>query len=138
MSGQEHLRRNWRRLARQDWHPLVHLWWEFIKENKKTRFRPRKLPRKREREKKNENTLSTKRFLGRERAFFIFSYFLDFFYEFPPLQCGDTLNIKWMSIDYSIIVTKWLECKGVHKRLRQLSVLSVFWLEVVYLIWTIS
>ena len=50
--------------------------WEFIKENKKTRFRPRKVSRKKE---VKENTLSTKKATKKRRKNFlvesVFSYF---------------------------------------------------------------
>ena len=67
---------------------------EFIKENKKTKTRPRKRPSKQE--KKKENMLSTKKAIKIKNfsffldlfivqvLVFLFSYFLVFFYKFPP------------------------------------------------------
>ena len=79
--------------------------WEFIKENKKTRFQPRKRSRKKKKvrkhalnqesdqeEKKNNFFLFVfDHFLGRELVFFLFSYFLVFFYKFSPQQSSPIL-----------------------------------------------
>ena len=67
--------------------------WEFIKENKKTRTRPRKRfikhenknsTTKKKQEKKKKLSFFLDHFLGRVLVFLL-CYFLVFFYKFPPL-----------------------------------------------------
>ena len=83
---------------------------EFMKENKKLRKQENTLSTK---NKKRENTLSTKKaikkkklslfldnFLGRVLVF-LFSYFLVFFYTFPPQANAKTRNRCQMTLYFS-------------------------------------
>jgi len=70
--------------------------WEFIKENKKTRFRPRKPSRKNDNgQEKRKKTRSRprKRPRKKRKLSLFFSYFLVFFYKCSPLLWTENLRV---------------------------------------------
>ena len=80
--------------------------WEFIKENKKTRTRPRKWSRKKERKYALDQKIFQKKKRSQPRkrpkkTSFFSSYFLVFFYKFPPLawnRSGSLNILRFMMI----------------------------------------